>query len=544
MPDIASGTLTTPRFWRRFGSWLSFGLWNPDVGSQSPVPPGAGPHTAAGSNVTDARALQISAVFGCIRVIAQSVSALPLAVYERSNSGRKEVRDHWLAKLLDEPNPVMTGQELREAITASLAGWGNAYLEVNRNADGRPVELWPLKPEGMQVIRKNQYDGVVYRYTTSGGGNDSQPSVRDLLRTKVLHIKGFGTDGFTGMAPLGLARESLGLAVAAEQYGASFFANGGKPSGVMTIDKLLQPNQREQLRKQFAGMADDQASNGNRWWLLEAGLKYEAISIPPEDAQMLATRTFQVADIARFFGVPLYLLMEGSKDSNWGTGLEQQNLAFLTYCLHPYMKRIETAMARWLLTPQERATIYAEHNVEGLLRADTAARASFYSTMVQNGLYTRDEVRAKENLPKYEGEGGDMLTAQSNLMPLQQLGQTPAAAPTASPPAAAADAEDAADPAPAPKGMAPLMLALVQAFKDAGESQRKALEKIDDAILRASDREREPPVVVQKEAPDIINLHVQVAGQRAVARTVERTATGYKVTEVAEEEPAALNGGD
>jgi phage portal protein, HK97 family len=407
-------SLTNPGGWRRLWGWMTGGLWNPDKGIQRAGPP-MGMNTASGVEVSDSRAMQISTVFSCIRLLAEVCAAMPLPVYKRLGDGtREEAGDHWLAKLLREPNPIMTGNQLREAVVASIAGWGNAYLEINRNADGRPVELWPLNPGGMQVTRTTPYT-VAYKYTRQGD------QIVEFPNAKVLHIRGFGADGFVGVSPLAMARESLGLAVAADQYAASFYANGGRPSGTMSIDKLLQPNQREQIREQFGAMAGAGPGAGARLWLLEAGMKYDAISIAPEDAQLLQTRQLQVSEIARYFRVPLFLLMEMEKSTSWGTGLEQQNLAFLTYTLAPYLTRIERSIGRWLLTDAERQEYYCEHNVEGLLRADSKARAEFLASMVQNGLMTRNEARGKENLSR--AKGADDLTAQTNLAPLVLLGK-------------------------------------------------------------------------------------------------------------------------
>lgn len=409
---MATLSLTDPSGWRRWGSWLSFGLWNPDKGHQYDRP-FSGP-ISSNLSVPDERAMQVSAVFSCIRIIAETCASLPLCVYKRTKDGREEVDDHWLSQLLHEPNEMMTGQEYREALVSAIAGWGNGYTEVVRNSNARPVELWPLRPEGMEVEKTDRFS-VAYKYRPTGDAKTVVPFKRDDL----MHVKGFGTDGVVGLAPLGMAREALGLSVSAEDYAGSFYANGGKPSGVLMLDRILTPDQRSKINKEFGGIASSTARDGNRLWVLEAAMKYQSISIAPEDAQMILTRQFQIGEIARFFRVPLFLLMEMEKSTSWGSGLEQQNLAFLAYTLRPYLTRIEHSINRWLLTKDERKTYYVEHNVEGLLRADSTARASFLSTMVQNGLMTRNEARAKENLPPMPG--GDDLTVQMNLTPAKDL---------------------------------------------------------------------------------------------------------------------------
>lgn len=392
--------------------WASFGLYNPEKGKLTSAPVHLG--NSAGAVVTDARAMQIAAVWSCIRLISETCASLPREVYRRKKSGtREKATDHWLSALIHEPNPMMTSQEYWEVVFMHIASWGNSYnLRDNIRYGERVKYLWPLRPEAM-CVERDGFRALRYQYTMAGSGE-----VKDLAQPDVLHVKGFGSDGVIGLAPLAMARQALGLAVSADDYAGSFFANGGKPSGVLMIDKTLTKEQRQQVRKQFSPMAEGGA---NKLWVLEAASKYQPISIPPEDAQMLQTRQFQIAEIARFFRVPLFLLMEMEKSTSWGSGLEQQNIAFLTYTLRPYLTRVENSINRWLLTDAERDQYFVEHNVEGLLRADSKARAEFYSTMVQNGLMKRNEVRDKENLPPVEG--GDQLTAQTNLAPLDKLGQ-------------------------------------------------------------------------------------------------------------------------
>ncbi len=402
-------SLTNPMGWGRLmGTWWS-GLWNPDKGRQS----GGSVRGASESNIVvdDWRAMQVSAVFSCIRLIAELTASLPLPLYKRTENGtREQVRDHWMVDLLNAPNPLMTGQELRETWGFGLAGWGNAYCRRVQFDGDKVLELWPMKPEFM-TVDKPALDRMRYCYTPVG---ESGPEKYE--QDQILHIKGFGNDGIVGMSPLAFARQALGLAISAERFAASLFANGGKPSGTLATDRILDPKQRDDVRKQFQGI---NAGDANRLWVLEAGFKYEPISIPPEDAQMLQTRQMSVSEIARFFRVPLFLLMEMEKSTSWGSGLEQQNLAFLAYTLRPYLTRIEAAINRWLMPPDMRRDYYVEHNVEALLRADSQARARFLSIMVQNGLMTRNEGRAKENLPPMPG--GDVLTVQTNLTPADQL---------------------------------------------------------------------------------------------------------------------------
>lgn len=401
---------TNPTIWRQLTRYLS-GKFRPQHGVQETDPAGLG--IRSGVIVSDYTAMQISAVWACVRLVSETVSTLPIAVYRRTEEGRNTEPEHQLARVLAQPNRYMTGVEFMEAMNANLAMHGNAYAVIQRNGVGQVSSLWPLYASAMDVDKLD--DGtVIYRYTDG-------KNVNIYAAENILHVKGFGVSGLVGLSPLAYARQSIGLSIAAETYAAKFFGNGARPGGVLTIDRVLKPEQREALRKNFAGMHEG-AENSHKLHVLEAGMNYQQIGIAPEDAQMLETRRFQIEDIARFFRVPSFLINDTAKSTSWGTGLEQQNLAFLAYSLRPYLTRWEQAINSSLITPPQKRTHYVEFNLEGLLRADSSARSSFYSQMVQNGLMTRNEVRRKENLP--EVDNGDELTAQINLAPLDKLGET------------------------------------------------------------------------------------------------------------------------
>lgn len=392
--------------------WLTRFTANPERGQQIDGP---SPNwNESEVTLTDDRKLQISTVFSCIRLLTESIGSLPVCVYKRTEGGREKAEDHPVYRLLYEPNPFMTGQEFLEALAMQLVGWGNSYSLIAKNDDGKPMEAWPLASSKMTVERVG-YERIIYRYNHEKGPVEYSSD-------KILHVKGFGGDGVVGLSPLSYAAQSLGLTVAAEKYSAAFFKNGGRPSGVLQVEKPMNPQQRKDIRDRYQGLTGGDSGTGNSLWVLDAFAKYQPISISPEDAQLLVTRQLQVGEIARIFRIPLFLLMEMEKSTSWGTGLEQQNIAFLTYTLRPYLTRIEHAMDRWLFTEAERkAGYYVEFNVEGLLRGDSTARAAYYSQMVQNGLMTRNEVRAKENLEPHGG--ADDLTAQTNLAPVAMLGE-------------------------------------------------------------------------------------------------------------------------
>lgn len=412
------------------------GLWNPEVGVQSSGPVSFG--NESGQSVTDERALQVAAVFRCIRIISETAASLPLVAYRRlPNGDRAELpRDHWLSRLIEEPNETQTGDELREALYAQMAGWGNGYAQIVRQSQGRPVELWPYAVSNMEVKRRADRT-LVYSYP------DPLGVPRELQPGRVLHLRAFSLDGVMGLSPLGLARESLGLTVGAERYASSFFAQGGRPAGVMTSEKLLTDAQREQIRKEYTDITAGGGNTGKRLWLLEAALKYTPVTVSPEDMQMLETRAFQIADIARFFGVPLFLLMETEKSTSWGTGIEQQNLGFLTYTLRPYLSRMTASFNRWIIPEADRAQIFVDVDESALQTLDAAALTAYLGGQTDKGIMTRNEARKRLKLPRIEIPNADALTVQGAMMPLEKLGQIARPAP---PPGAAQATDDDDEP--------------------------------------------------------------------------------------------------
>lgn len=409
--------------WTGWMKYVFGGLWNPDKGIQQ-----AGPQNYWNDSeqvVTDVRAMQIAAVFRCIRIIAETAASLPMIGYQKLPNGDRTPlpESHWLSQILCYPNDTMGGDEWREAMYAQMAGWGNAYSQIVRQSEGRPVELWPYKVDRMDV-RRNDDLSLSYRYPSVFGVPAELPS------GKVLHLRAFGVDGIMGLSPLALARQSLGLAVGAERYASSFFAQGGRPAGILTSDKLLNDAQRAQLKKAYGGLAN--GGTDERLWVLEAALKYEAITVSPEDMQMLQTRAFQIADIARFFGVPLFLLMETEKSTSWGTGIEQQNLGFLIYTLRPYLTRMVNTFNRWIIPDKEKPTICVDVDVAPLLELDSASQKELYASLTTNGIASRNEVRRRLKMPRATDENADALTVQSALVPLSKLGTLP---PTGTPPA-------------------------------------------------------------------------------------------------------------
>lgn len=366
----------------------------------------------SGKRVTVNTALQVATVWACVRLLAQTIATLPMQVYRRGADGQRAVaKDHPLYALLhDQPNADMTAAEFWEAMVAALLLWGNAYAELG-TVGRRIVALTPLRPE-LMTIRRAPSGDLIYDYADAGGR-------RQFGESQILHVKGFSLDGLIGLSPVSQARHTLGLAMATSEAASKLYSNGMRSQGVMQSDRTLTDPQRDDAQKWLTRVREAQAKGEIP--LIEAGFKYMPVSITPEDAQMLQTWSFAVEEICRWFNVPPFMVGHMQKSTSWGTGLEQQMIGFLTFSLRPHLTKIEQAVKRSLLRPEERAAIYAEFNLEGLMRADSHGRAALYATYAQNAIQTRNEMRERENLPPMPG--GDVLTAQSNLLPLEMLGR-------------------------------------------------------------------------------------------------------------------------
>lgn len=361
------------------------------------------PPVAAGVPVTEATALTLSAVYCAVQIYAGAVASLPLIVYRETAQGRERATDSPLWPLLHQaPNPLMTSFQWRERLMVHLLLWGNAYDEVVRDGRGRVVELWPLPPWDVRPRLDGQ--NLTYEVRVQG-------VVRILPRERVLHVAGLGFDGLVGRSVIGHARESLGLALAAQQYGATFFGAGAHVSGVLTYPGVLSEEARERLRRDWERMHSGVAS-AHRIAVLEEGMRYERIGIPPEDAQFLQTREFQIEEVARWFNIPPHML----KDLRRGTyaNVEHQAIEFLRYSLLPWLRRIETALDVQLLD-RGRTGLYAEHLVEGLLRGDTESRYRAYAVARQWGWLSANDVRRLENMDPVPG--GDVYLVPLNMVP-------------------------------------------------------------------------------------------------------------------------------
>lgn len=373
----------------------------------------AGADTYAGKPVNTHTALQVATVWACIRLISETISTLPLIVYQRNSDGGRDVaRDHWLYSLLhDAPNANMTAVEFWEAVVAHLCLWGNSYW-LKTYSGKRIVSLELLRPDRMEV--KLAADGfLVYAYS------DPRHGFKEYREDEIAHLKGFGVNGLIGLSPIAYARNSLSSAMAADEASGRVFANGMRAGGALQVKEVLKPEQRTAIRESLAEQLAGTANSG-KLMVLEAGMEYQPLSINPDDAQMLETRSFNIEEICRWFRVPPFMIGHSEKSTSWGTGLEQQMLGFLTFALRPYLTRIEQCVSKSLLSPVDRLKYYSEFSLEGLMRADSTGRANLYASAAQNGWMTRNEIRELENRPPMDG--GDKLTVQSNLLPIDQLG--------------------------------------------------------------------------------------------------------------------------
>ena len=382
--------------------------------------------TSSGKYVTERSAMQMTAVYCCVRILSEAVASLPLQFYRYTDDGGKEKAvEHPLYFLLhDEPNPEMTSFIFRETLMTHLLLWGNAYSQIIRNGKGEVVALYPLMPDRMKVDRDEQ-GRLYYEYTVYDSDDvDGRKGTNKVGRTvrlqphDVLHIPGLGFDGLVGYSPIAMAKNAIGLAIATEEYGSKFFANGAAPSGVLEHPGTIKdPSKvRESWQATFGG-----SGNANKIAVLEEGMKYTPISISPEQAQFLETRKFQIDEIARIFRVPPHMIGDLEKSSF--NNIEQQSLEFVKYTLDPWVSRWEQAMVRALLTPDEKKKYFFKFNVDGLLRGDYQSRMNGYATARQNGWMSANDIRELENLDRIPAEqGGDLYLINGNMTKLEDAG--------------------------------------------------------------------------------------------------------------------------
>ena len=376
--------------------------------------------SSSGEIVTERSAMQMTAVYCCVRILSEAIAELPLQLYKYNTDGGKErAFDHPLYFLLhDEPNPEMTSFVFRETLMTHLLLWGNAYAQIIRNGKGEVVAIYPLMPNHMRVDRDDK-GNLYYAYIRNSDEAKTMKEGEVILKPRdILHIPGLGFDGLVGYSPIAMAKNAIGMAIACEEFGATFFSNGAAPGGVLEHPGVLKDPEkvRDSWNAAFGG-----SHNANKVAVLEEGMKYSPISISPNEAQFLETRKFQIDEIARIFRVPPHMVGDLEKSSF--NNMEQMSLEFVKYTLDPWVSRWEQSMTRMLLSPEEKKEYFIKFNVDGLLRGDYKSRMDGYAVARQNGWMSANDIRELENLDRIPEEaGGDLYLINGNMTKLEDAG--------------------------------------------------------------------------------------------------------------------------
>jgi len=444
---------------------------------------------ASGVTVTTEGALKLSAVYACVRILANTVASLPLHVYERQGRGKLRADEFYLYDVLhNRPNPVMTSYRFRQVVMAHVALWGNGYAEIEWSQGGRVLALWPLSPAGMEKIEVVG-DRLVYHYRLPDGKLERIPG------DNILHIRALGTDGLLGLSPIALARQTVGLGLAAEEFGARFFGNGANVGGVLQHPGVLSEEAYKRLKasthEEYGGL-----SNAMRMMILEEGLTYQRVGIPPEDAQFLQTRQFQVTDVARWYGIQPHLIADLERSTN--NNIEHQGIEFVVHTIRPWLVNWEQEIAASLFTEVERRRFFAEFSAEGLLRGDAAARSQLYTSLFNVGAMSPNDIREKENMNPVDG--GDEYFVQLNMVPVNMAAEgLPVAEPVA-----------ADEPEPAQEE-ARSMEALEQRARNVAVGRQRLQRAHARIFADAMGR------VLRREANDVGNAARRLLGQRGLA---------------------------
>lgn len=376
--------------------------------------------STAGKPVNEQTAMQTSAVYSCVRILAEALASLPLHIYEYKGGGKELKSDHPLYYILhDAPNDEMTSFVFRETMMFHLLIYGNCYAQIIRNGHGQVLGLYPLMPAKVDVDRADNGE-IYYTYHRYDDSDPNNKKYGDILLRKedVLHIPGLAFNGLTGMSPIAVAKNAVEMSLACEEYGASFFANGATPGGVLEHPGVLKdPGKvRDSWHSTYGG-----SNNAGKVAVLEEGMKYQQIGIPPEEAQFLETRKFQLAEIARLYRIPLHMI--GDLDRSTNSNIEQQSLEFVKFTLEPWVIRWEQGLMQALLLPEEKKQYFIKFNVDGLLRGDYASRMNGYAVGRQNGWLSANDIRELEDLnPISDEEGGNLYLVNGNMTKLEDAG--------------------------------------------------------------------------------------------------------------------------
>jgi HK97 family phage portal protein len=375
---------------------------------------GAGGPVHAGVTVSEYTALNVPTVYACWNRIGNPLALAPLSIRQnKPDGGSTLVTEHPLSSRLGlRPNDFMSSRTLRKTGMAHALGWGNGYIEIELNNKGEAVGLWPLLPWATRPVKE---DGRLYYRTTIDGEQYR------LDYDQVLHIMDLSQDGYIGESPIGRARQALGMALATEEFGAKFFANDAKSGGFLMHPDKVGAGAAANLRASFEEKSGIQ--NAHRVKVLEEGMKFVQTTIPPEDAQFLGTRLFQIGEIARIYDVPLILLQSHDGVPSWGTGIEQLMIGFVNQTIAPWVYAWEQELNWKLFTGQERERgLYCKFNLKGLLRGDSAARGDLYTKLFGLGAYTPNRILELEDEEPI-GPDGDKRFISVNYVPLDQAGR-------------------------------------------------------------------------------------------------------------------------
>ena len=361
----------------------------------------------SGVDVDEQESLKITTVYACVKVIAETIASLPCCLMkEQTNGDSERAKQHPLYSVLhDIPNDEMSSFTFREMMMTNLLLWGNAYAVIKRDSYGHVVGLYPLKSKNMKVERDSNTKRL--KYTYSNGINTKTYSPRQIF-----HIPAFSFDGVVGVSPITYAREAMGLALATEEFGARFFGNGARPGGVLEHPGVVKDPER--LRESWNSVYQG-TKNSHKVAVLEEGMKYHEIGMSPEDSQFLQTRQFQISEICRIFRVPPHMVGDLSRSTF--SNIEHQSIDFITHTIRPWLVRWEQAVARSLLSDEERSIYYAHFNVNGLMRGDFNSRMSGYAIARQNGWMSANEIRALEDMNRIPADqGGDLYLLNGNMI--------------------------------------------------------------------------------------------------------------------------------
>lgn len=354
-----------------------------------------GGKTDAGTYVSEYTALNLPVVYRAVSLIADALAYMPLSIYRKTGK-KKEIADdrddNWV--IGSAPNENMTSFVWRQTSQSHALLWGNGYNWLQRKGNGQVNEIIPLLPDRTRPMKE---PGKDLYYTTRIDGETVNINSADML-----HVPSLGFDGMVGYSPIYLCRQAVGMGIALEKFGAKFFGNDAKSGGFIhypgRLGEKAQTNLRESVERQ-AGI-----ENAHRVKVLEEGAKFVQTTIPPEDAQFLGTREFQIAEVARMYGIPLHMLQSHEKVTSWGSGIEEMTLGYIIFTLSPWIARWEQELNRKLFMPSEQRKFFTKFNVNALLRGDANSRADFYEKGIRSKWLLPDEAREKEDLNPLGGE--------------------------------------------------------------------------------------------------------------------------------------------